>query len=871
MQFYGTTALLWMLAIIMGWLLPDWLSVKGQSVWTVRSLFWLIVTAIAGIAAYWRFQADQRRKALALSGELGSELDFVLAEAGKKLQATGQSLDRLPIFFVLGGRGAAKTTLILNSGLDPELLAGLVYQEGNQLVQTRSANVWLARRGVFMEVAPTLLENDKLWAAFAQRFAPSGFMALRARSIPAPRSVLLLVGIEEFFQQGAGEMMSTKARILNQRLTGLSGALGSRLPVYVLFTKADQMPHFAAYVANMSNDEATQVLGATIPIRDLTANGVYAEQASRHFSDLIEELFRSLAERRIGLQERDANPLGRPSVYEFPREFRKLKQAATTFLVDLCRPSQVAVSPFVRGFYFAGVRPVLVSDAAGTQRRLPQWVFLTRFFSEVLIKDQAASGASSVSTKTNSLRRLLLAAAGALGLGAAVLITVSYLNNRSLASELAEAGRALRVVQATQGEIPSLETLTKLDRLRGSLERLRGWERDGAPLMLRWGLYTGDTLLPVSRKLYFESFRNVLFGETQTALLDFMKRLPPAPGPQDDYVSSYNALKAYLITTSNSEKSTRAFVSPILQKYWQGLKQVDPGRTALISRQFDFYAEELRLSNPFSKENDALTVDRTRRFLKQFSGEERLYNTIVAEAGRTNAAVNYNRLYPDGARAVRVEKEVAGGFSREGFAWMQDALKNLPKYFGGETWVLGEEVKMSVNLAELEQRLRARYAKDFADEWKAYLRGVTVLRYATLKDASEKLKLHSGNQSPLLAAIYLVSKHTAVSEKLISDLFQPAQFLVVPSSAGQLIGGENQPYMAGLLQLQGSIETIANMPASQAAQDPAAAQGLSLATAAKMTARNVAQKFRPDPIDKVDAMVLKLLEDPIIFASSSTS
>jgi type VI secretion system protein ImpL len=868
MIFYGITAALWIGWMVLGWFLPGLLKLSGQNDWPVRLLFWLVGTVIAGVAVYVKVMADRKKKALALAGEQGAELDFVLAEADKKLQASGGSLGTLPVVFVMGARGTAKTTLVLNSGLEPELLAGLVYQEGNQLVQTRTANVWLAKGTVFVEAAPTLLENDKLWRAFAQRFAPGGLTAIQAGSKPAPRSVLMFVGMEEFYQSGAGEMMAAKARVLNQRLIEMSKLLGSRLPVYVVFTKADQMPNFSNYVAYFSNEEAAEVMGATVPIRDLTAGGVYAEQAGRQFQDLLEELFRSLAERRVALQERDANQQGRPPVYEFPREFRKLKQAASTFLVDLCRPSQLAVSPFVRGFYFSGVRPVLVSDAAGTQRRVPQWMFVTRFFSEVLLKDRAALGAASMSTKTNSTRRLLLGTAAALGIVAATLFTVSYFNNRSLATELADASKALRTVQVAQGEVPSLDSLNKLDRLRGALERLRGYEKEGAPLRLRWGLYTGDTLLPTARRLYFESFRNVMFGETQTAVLDFMKRLPPAPGPQDDYLMTYNALKAYLITTSNPEKSTKAFLTPELMKYWRGMKEVDPQRNALVAKQFDFYAEELLASNPFSKENDALTVDRTRRFLKQFSGEERLYNAIVAEASRANPTISYNKLYPNGAKAVRVDKEVQGAFSKEGFAWMQDALKNLPKYFGGEAWVLGEEVKMSVNLSELEQRLRARYYKDFADQWKAYLKSVTVLRYASLKDAAEKLKMHSGNQSPLLAAVYLASRHTSVAEKTIAEQFQPAQLLVAPGSEGQLIGGENEPYMAGLLQLQGSIEMISNMPASQAAQDPSAAQSLTLATNAKMTARNVAQKFRPDPVDRVDGMVLKLMEDPITYVES---
>ena len=39
------------------------------------------------------------------------------------------------------------------------------------------------------------------------------------------------------------------------------------------------------------------------------------------------------------------------------------------FLVDLCRPSQLTVGPFLRGFYFSGVRPIIVTEAAPAPRQ----------------------------------------------------------------------------------------------------------------------------------------------------------------------------------------------------------------------------------------------------------------------------------------------------------------------------------------------------------------------------------------------------------------------------------------------------------------------------------------------------------------------
>jgi hypothetical protein len=77
-----------------------------------------------------------------------------------------------------------------------------------------------------------------------------------------------------------------------------------------------------------------------------------------------------------GARERRADKLG-AAIYELPREFRKLRNAAVRLLVDLGRPSQLRVNPFLRGFYFSGVRPVVVNGigacgARGFARRIPE-------------------------------------------------------------------------------------------------------------------------------------------------------------------------------------------------------------------------------------------------------------------------------------------------------------------------------------------------------------------------------------------------------------------------------------------------------------------------------------------------------------------
>ena len=88
------------------------------------------------------------------------------------------------------------------------------------------------------------------------------------------------------------------ARTLRARLGEISQTFGINLPVYVLFTKMDRLPFFIEYVRNLSNEEATQVVGATLPLLTGRSEGVYAEEETARLTGTFERLFRSLADAR---------------------------------------------------------------------------------------------------------------------------------------------------------------------------------------------------------------------------------------------------------------------------------------------------------------------------------------------------------------------------------------------------------------------------------------------------------------------------------------------------------------------------------------------------------------------------------------------
>jgi type VI secretion system protein ImpL len=867
-----------------------------------------IVLAVAlvlliALAIVYLIQQKKKKAAAAAdepAGPGGDEISLLVGEANNKLAAAkaepNARIGNLPVFLLLGETGSTKTSVMLHSGLDPELLAGQVHQNNN-VVPTRSANIWFSRHAVFVEAGGKLLAEAGKWNRLVQKLAPR--TSVVGKGEQAPRAAVVCFDCENFTKPGVQERVAGAARHLRTRLGEISRAMGINLPVYVLFTKMDRLPFFTEYVRNLSNEEASQVLGATLPMLTRRSEGVYAEEEGARLTGHFEALFRSLADGRAQFLARENDAAKLPSAYEFPREFRKIRPAAVQFLIDLCRPSQLTVGPFLRGFYFTGVRPVVINESApvaaapqqqagygsasgatgifraGAQpqaqpmaapvtstRKVPQWMFLSHFFNDILLADRAAMGASGASTKTSFARRILFLAAALLCLILIVGFTVSFFRNHSLEGRVRDAARGIPAGESTGGDLASVDSLRKLDTLRQSVETLVTYRREGAPWSYRWGLYAGNDLYPEARRVYFDRFRQLLFAQTQSAILQYLRGLPATPGPE--YGPTYEALKAYLITTSYHDKSSTLFLSPALMKWWSSGRAIDPDRQQLAQKQFEFYAGELKEENPYSKENDTLAIEKARHYLAQFAGAERVYAFMLAEAGKSNPPINFNRQFPGSAQTVVETHEVPGAFSKAGWAFMKDAIAHADRYFSGEQWVLGDQAAANIDRAKLDQDLKARYYGDFVKEWRAYIKSAGVVRYAGLKDASQKLMQLSGNQSPLLELMALASQNTAVDDANVAAVFQPVQAVVPPGSTDRFIAPPNQNYMNALVALQASLEQIANQPG--APSDAAAAQTLSGAQQAIVNTRQMAQTFRIDQEGHIESGVQKLLEDPITYA-----
>jgi type VI secretion system protein ImpL len=903
-------------AALAAYLILAWVMGSVLKLDTTRFYIVFAILAALGIGATAVFIWLWGKRKGASGGESGpvekdEEIDGLVREAENRLaasnQAKGSKLANLPVIFVLGDPGSTKTSTVVHSGLDPELLAGNVYQD-TTVIPTRLANIWFARGVIFVEAGGKLMTDPQRWIRLLQRLRP-GRLSSAVRNEQAPRAALLCFDAETFVRPGSTEMLTAASRNLQKRLAEISQHLGISYPVYVLFTKMNRVAFFEDFVRNFTADEAGEVLGSTLPMPSQTAGGTYAEEESRRLTAAFDAIFYSLADRRIFLLPRENDSQKIPGAYEFPREFRKMRNSLVQFLVDCCRPSQLSVSPFLRGFYFSGVRPILVQDTpaaaprpsvaaqrspfeaassatgffqagslpqatqtplaqSGTgTRKVPQWLFLSRLFTGVLLSDRTALSASGSSTKASTMQRILLCAAAVVCLVFAAGFTVSFLGNKALEKEVLNAAAGIPSSEASGMNLPGAAALQKLEELRQSLVKLTRYEEEGAPFGLRWFLYTGGDLYPEVRRLYYARFSQLLFLQTQGKMLGTLRMLSVPPLPTDDYAKTYDTLKAYLITTSESKRSSK-WLSPVLVQRWSEGRPVE-ALLPLAVKQFDFYAEDLARANPYTEKNDAAAVDRARQHLSKFSGTEQIYQFMLSDASRRAKKINFNEQFPGSAEVVVNNLNIPGAFTKAGWTAMQENLAKADKFFGGERWVLGDYAAAQPDSARMQEELRTRYTAEYMEKWREFMRASRVVRYSGLQDAVKKLNTLSGAQTPLMALFWVASQNTSTGSAKLAEAFDAVQKVVPPpATTVQYVWPTNQEYVGALALLQSAIGQVLEVSGP-----PDPNRALPVRQSAD-SARNIVKKmgytFRIDPEAHIETIATKLLEAPIDYVDALT-
>ncbi|MBS4052245.1 MAG: type VI secretion system membrane subunit TssM, partial [Methylomonas sp.] len=201
----------------------------------------------------------------------------VLKQSRSETQSGSQFIYQLPWYAIIGAPGSGKTTALINSGLHFPLAEKLGKHAIKGVSGTRNCDWWFADDAVFLDTAGRYTTQESHQAVDAAGWA--GFLNLikKHRPLRPLNGVIVATSISDLLQQSEQER-AEHAKAIRNRINELYQQLGVRLPVYLLFTKADLVAGFSDFFADLSAEQRAQVWGETFSAATLQGDHDLAAQ-----------------------------------------------------------------------------------------------------------------------------------------------------------------------------------------------------------------------------------------------------------------------------------------------------------------------------------------------------------------------------------------------------------------------------------------------------------------------------------------------------------------------------------------------------------------------------------------------------------------
>ncbi|MBS1158041.1 MAG: ImcF-related:Protein of unknown function [Proteobacteria bacterium] len=802
-----------------------WAAIASALIITAWGVVWLVRRRRArqageAIGSMLEQQGDatQKRVSAAAGAEIET-LKYRMQDAVKTIKSSklgqvsgSEALYELPWYITIGNPAAGKSTAIVNSGLKFPFDDG-----GNAIIKgiggTRNCDWFFTTEGILLDTAGRYSVHEE------DREEWFGFLNLlkKHRSRAPINGIIVTVSIGELMGNSPSFAINL-AKSLRQRVQELTERLEVFAPVYVLFTKVDLIPGFHDFFLDLDWNERDRVWGATIPYEQSAGNELIS-LFDRHFDELYEGL-RAMSVAQLSHVQGENT---QPGLLTFPSEFASIKPALQAFIATLFEDNPFQFKPVFRGFYItsaiqtADIKPLSnerilkkfsLSGGNSTQVRaaLGHGYFLKELFSKVIFPDRNLVRQHTTKFKSRMRQLAVLGALCFLGLALGGW-SWSYLNNRSLLENVEQdMGKAARV---QEGRIDLQSRLEALDILQDRLSQLERFN-DEHPLSIGLGLYQGEAMANKLRREYFAGVSNLMLAPVKENLEAFLNEVnahgdrlkaqtaapttsqsggakPYKDARPTDVEDGYNALKTYLMLSSHEHVDV-GHLSDQITRFWRGWLEANRGtmsREQMIrsaGRILSFHLEHANdpawptITNNLTLVDDVR--DKLRQVVRGMPAAERVYAEIKARASTRFTPVTVaNIVGPDNAALVAGSHVVSGAFTVEAWReYVQTAIKEAAtNEQKNADWVLQTSTKDDLTLEgspeQIQKSLIAMYKRDYADEWKQFVQGVSVASFETFPEAVAAMnRLGDAQTSPVGTLIKVIFDQTAWDNPAMANL-----------------------------------------------------------------------------------------------------
>ncbi len=799
------------------WLGPRW-QVNGEfplAAWQMRALVTLgvvlVVAMVWGMVLARRLrkvnvkqseaQKEQEDPILPMERKQQRLLDRQLAALKSNLPGR-KGIYRLPWYLVIGLEDAGKTSLIQRSGQTYTLTNVTRNNRGDR--NAFGFDWWIGDDGVLIDPDGELLSQSQGEGAGAeiQQRLWNHFIAWLERNRPQRplNGVVLTIDLARL-SVADPDQRRDRAILLRTRMRELMEQIGSRLPVYVTFTKMDLLYGFGPLVRTLSKQEKDRALGFTFSLENQMDSDDWLSQFVDRYTALVKRLTDRLPD--VLANTRDAEE--RAAAYSFTRQLAGLKPVLEQFLTDLLSADVFSTPAMVRGTFFTSVlqegvpEDAFVSAAAANyqvaepiqpaQRSGQSANLFTRELFPTIIYPEAGLAGDNRRVIQSRQRRLAVAAVVAICAGAGMTAGWQHFFIKN-----AEAATA--VENRVQGFIDNWQPVgfepdNTGRNLLGPLDELReatlafGDHRRNWPLFSDMGLYRGHEVGPEVEKSYLDM---LAYQYLPALMFGVMAEMGQAP---DNSTERLEHLRVLRMLYDASGRRTD-IVTRYMQNYWQ---QAFPGQSDLQQRlmgHLDYAMAHTDLAR-LTQEGDAVAVMTLAPFrssvqwaqheLGRVATPERVYRDLEIEAEQEfRAPLELARESGPAFSTVftRVdgygEPVVSDGsgeedpltipalLTREGLEkWFLRKSGSVTELALVDAWVLGRRDNVEFSKADearLLASLQTLYAEHYAEAWRTALSRIDIQRFEDLNHGVRILESLTSGHEPLASLLEQVRHNT---------------------------------------------------------------------------------------------------------------
>ena len=768
--------LLIVLVVAIWWLGPKWQAFDTRPLgpWVNRALATLALLVV--VAVVWGIRLARRLKAVDEQAESAAQraddpvldqidrqqarLDSILATLVDRLGGGRKARYKLPWYLVMGVENAGKTSLVNRSGQNFSLTQ-LLNASGEHRREQLGFDWWIGDRAVLIDPDGELLtqgalqENapeeakSRLWNHFVDW--------LEEQRPRRPLDGVVLVLDLARLSDARVVVRKAYAALLRARLSELMERHGSRLPVYVTFSKMDLLHGFDEFFRHYSRTARKAPMGFTFSAEALDTPGQWEDEFVTHYDAMLERLNHQLP--TLLNECRDQNE--REAVFRFVRQLAGLRDVLHGFLTEALSSDRFSTAAMVRGAYFTSVYQQGVPedpfvDAAARRYGMDASVlpahraarsgqyFTEELFERIIYPEANLAGDNArVIWRREKLKRYSAFACLFVGLAMVGGWSHFYQKNQQALAAVEDKAQSFLMLKPDEwniGDPTGRDLLKPLNRLISTTEEF-GDYRSRPWLFADMGLYQGHELGAEIDNAYLQLLEQKFLPSLMIGIMDDMN---DAAQGSNRKLSLLRIIRMMADASGRQPERVHDFMAERWQRAFPG--QGDVQRRLLYH--LDNAMADTDLAGHAEADvpgaQDAMaplrgSISAAQRELARQPMHERVYASLKSGSDQRSSAMldlrdsvgpAFNLVFMsrnDDPQNVRIPSLLTrGGFEN----YFLDKLDQATELALIDMWVLGKRDDIDFSKADrerLQDALRELYVSDYRRTWREALADIQMV------------------------------------------------------------------------------------------------------------------------------------------------